>query len=106
MSQNRWHPRLSRLRCETPTAQRSHPARRTTKFDDITSPDNFVAAFRYVRNYGGSARGPDHIQIGDIAMSDVFDLARELSLCVRDHSYHPGDTRWIRVCPQILANAN
>lgn len=97
MSQNRWHPRLSRLRCETPTAQRSHPARRTTKFDDITSPDNFVAAFRFVRNHGGSARGPDHIQIGDIAMSDVFDLARELSLCVRDHSYHPGDTRWIRI---------
>lgn len=98
MSQyDRWHPRRSRLRCETPTAQSSRPARRTTKFDDIISADNLIAAFRHVRNYGGSARGPDRIHIHDIAMSDVCDLARALSPCLRDHSYRPGDTRWIQI---------
>ncbi len=98
MSQyDQWYPRLSRLRCEIPTGQRSHPARRTTKFDDITSPENLVAAFRHVRNYGGSARGPDRIHIDDIAMSDVWDLARAVSPCLQDHSYRPGDTRWIRI---------
>ena len=33
MSQHRWHPRQSRLRCEINAGQIRHPARNTTDFD-------------------------------------------------------------------------
>ena len=100
MSQNRWHPRRSRLGCETSADQRRRPARNTTDFEEITSVENLVAAFCSVRDFGGAAVGPDRIRKDDIAMGDVWDLARSVSKSLGDHSYRPGDTRWIRILKQ------
>ncbi len=97
MSQHRWHRRQSRLRCETTASQVRQPARNTTDFDEITSVENLAAAFKWVRSYGGEAVGPDQIRLADVAMNDVWDLVRAVSPSLQDHSYRPGDTRWVRI---------
>ena len=62
----------------------------------IASPNNLMAAWKYLAANGGQAAGPDEISF-DISISMAWRIVRDLSADILAGTYRPGPTREVRI---------